>query len=308
EKQNLFISIILFFLFFSVIFCSWRIGQAGRILVVPMEGSHWVNMDIMIKALHSRGHHVDVVRTNKSWYIKDDAPHYKTITVSVAKTFHKDFLNPILKKVFAYRREKTSIMSFVNLLIEMFRTMFDMHGMMCKMATTMLEDKELMGDLRRKKYDLVLTDPVWGAGIILAHALELPLVYNVRWVTSGEGHLTITPSPLSYIPMTCSRVTDKMTFIQRVKNLFFYALYEIQDMLFICPQYQAVCDKFFGPNVKYTHLLQGADLWLMIVDFVFEFPRPTMPNVVYIGGFHCKPSKPLPEHLEKFVQNRCSFC
>uniref|UniRef100_A0A3P9JPQ3 UDP glucuronosyltransferase 5 family, polypeptide D1 n=1 Tax=Oryzias latipes TaxID=8090 RepID=A0A3P9JPQ3_ORYLA len=163
-----------------------------------------------------------------------------------------------------------------------------------------------MGDLRRKKYDLVLTDPVWGAGIILAHALELPLVYNVRWVTSGEGHLTITPSPLSYIPMTCSRLTDKMTFIERVKNLLFYVLWEIQDMLFICPQYQTVCDQFFGPDVKYTHLLQGADLWLMIVDFVFEFPRPTMPNVVYVGGFHCKPSKPLTEHLEKFKITRPS--
>uniref|UniRef100_A0A3P9LIZ5 UDP-glucuronosyltransferase n=1 Tax=Oryzias latipes TaxID=8090 RepID=A0A3P9LIZ5_ORYLA len=280
------------FLVFSLIFWSWRIGQAGRILIFPLEGSHWVNMDIMIKALHSRGHHIDVMRTNKSWYIKDDAPHYKTVTVSVAKTFDKDFINPILKKNFAIERGKTSIMSFISFQIELFRAMFDMHGMMCKMATTMLEDKELMGVLRRKKYDLVLTDPAWGAGIILAHALELPLVYNVRWVTSGEGHLTITPSPLSYIPMTGSGLTDKMTFIQRFKNLLFYALWQIQDMLF-----------FFGPNVKYTQLLQGADLWLMRVDFVFEFPRPTMPNVVYVGGFHCKPSKPLPEHLEEFVQS-----
>ncbi|XP_036067060.1 UDP-glucuronosyltransferase 2C1-like [Oryzias melastigma] len=291
------------FLFFSVIFWSWRLGQAGRILIVPLEGSHWVNMDIMIKALHSQGHYIDVVRTNKSWYIKDDAPHYKTVTVSVAKTFDKDFINPILKKIFAIERGTMSVMSFVNLQLEMFRSMFDMHGMMCKMATTMLEDQELMEDLRRKNYDLVLTDPAWGAGIILAHALKLPLVYNVRWVTSGEGHLTIAPSPLSYIPMTGSGLTDKMTFIQRVKNILFYAIWEIQDMLFIRPQYQTVCDQFFGPEVKYTHLLQGADLWLMRVDFVFEFPRPTMPNVVYVGGFHCKPSKPLPEHLEEFVQS-----
>ncbi|XP_056880642.1 UDP-glucuronosyltransferase 2A2-like [Takifugu flavidus] len=41
----------------------------------------------------------------------------------------------------------------------------------------------------------------------------------------------------------------------------------------------------------------------MRVDFVFEYPRPTMPNVVYIGGFQCKPAKPLPEHLEEFVQS-----
>lgn len=47
-------------------------------------------------------------------------------------------------------------------------------------------------------------------------------------------------------------------------------------------------------------LVQKADLWLMRVDFTFEFPRPTMPNVVYIGGFQGKPSKPLPS---EFVQS-----
>ncbi|KAJ3593694.1 hypothetical protein NHX12_006028 [Muraenolepis orangiensis] len=46
-----------------------------------------------------------------------------------------------------------------------------------------------------------------------------------------------------------------------------------------------------------------ADLWLMRIDFVFEFPRPTMPNVIYMGGVQCKPAKPLPPHLEDFVQS-----
>ncbi|XP_055010814.1 UDP-glucuronosyltransferase 2A1-like [Boleophthalmus pectinirostris] len=43
----------------------------------------------------------------------------------------------------------------------------------------------------------------------------------------------------------------------------------------------------------------GADIWLMRVDFVFEFPRPTMPNMVYMGGFQCKPAKPLPKVIWK---------
>ncbi|CAG03163.1 unnamed protein product [Tetraodon nigroviridis] len=53
----------------------------------------------------------------------------------------------------------------------------------------------------------------------------------------------------------------------------------------------------------FTKVCKTADLWLMRVDFVFEFPRPTMPNVVYMGGFQCKPAKPLPEHLEEFAQS-----
>ncbi|KAM9408315.1 UDP-glucuronosyltransferase 2A1-like [Pholidichthys leucotaenia] len=284
-------------------FLTWRVGKGGTILIVPLEGSHWVNMDIMIKALHSRGHSVDVVRTNKSWYIKDDSLHYKTVTVPVSETFNQDFVNPIIRKVVNTERGKSMITSFMRLQLEMFTAMFDIHGMMCNMATTMFEDKEMMAKLQARRYDMVLTDPAWGAGILLSYALKVPLVYNVRWVTSGEGHLELPPSPLSYIPMTGSRLSDKMTFMERVKNHIFYIIWQFQDTFLIRPQYQAVCDKFFGPKVRYKDLLQGADLWLMRVDFVFEFPRPTMPNIIYIGCFQCQPSKPLPEHLEEFVQS-----
>ncbi|XP_034076731.1 UDP-glucuronosyltransferase 2C1-like [Gymnodraco acuticeps] len=290
-------------LLLSFVCLSWRMCHGGKILILPLEGSHWVNMDIMIEALHSRGHSVDVVWTNKSWYIQDDSPHFNTITVPVTEAFNNDFINEILKKIFAIEREESSVLSFASLQAEMFAAMFNMHRIMCKMATGMFKDKDLMNSLKESKYDLVLTDPAWGAGILLAHALKLPLVYNVRWITSGEGHRAIAPSPLSYVPLTGSGLSDKMTFFQRVKNFLFSLIWQAQDAFFIRPQYQAVCDKFFDPDVRYNDLLQGADLWLMRVDFVFEFPRPTMPNVVYIGGFQCKPAKPLPEHLEEFVQS-----
>ncbi|XP_039468426.1 UDP-glucuronosyltransferase 2C1-like isoform X2 [Oreochromis aureus] len=287
----------------TTVILLWRVGCGGKILIVPFEGSHWVNMDIMIKALHARGHSVDVVRTNQSWYIKDDFPHYKPITVPVVEVFNQDFLNLILKRVFSIERGGSSVFSFLSLQVEMFNAMYDMHGIICKMATVMLEDENLMNNLKVRKYDLVLTDPAWGAGILIAHVLKLPLIYNVRFATSGEGHLAIAPSPLSYIPVTGSGLTDSMTFIQRVKNLICYVIWQAQDIFLIRPQYQAVCNKFFGSDVTYSGLLHSADLWLMRVDFVFEFPRPTMPNVIYIGGFQCKPSEPLPEHLEDFVQS-----
>ncbi|KAM9765654.1 UDP-glucuronosyltransferase 2A1-like [Menidia menidia] len=290
-------------LILTAISLSMGSAHGGRILIVPLEGSHWVNMDIMIRALHLRGHLIDVVRTNQSWYIQEDSPHYKVITIPVVRAFDHHFIDPILKKIIAIERGESPVMSFVSLQVEMFKAMFDIHGMMCTMASTMFEDKQLMNRLRANNYDMVLTDPAWGAGIILAHALKLPLVYNVRWITSGEGHLAVAPSPLSYVPMTGSGFTDKMTFTQRVKNLLFYAIWEAQDAFLIRPQYQAVCDKFFGSGITYGELLRGVDLWLMRVDFVFEFPRPTMPNIIYVGGFQCKPSKTLPEHLEEFVQS-----
>uniref|UniRef100_A0A8C6V071 UDP-glucuronosyltransferase n=1 Tax=Neogobius melanostomus TaxID=47308 RepID=A0A8C6V071_9GOBI len=275
-----------FFIF--LISFLWNTCDCGKILVVPLEGSHWINMDIMIKALHSHGHSITVVRTTKSWYIQGNSEYYNLVTVNVEEAFDHEFMKLILEKIFALERRGGSFTTFAGLQLEMFTAMYNLHGIICKMARSMFTDEDLMKRLNETKYDLVLTDPAWGAGIMLAHFLKIPLVYNVRWITSGEGHLAIAPSPLSYIPMTGSGLSDKMDFLQR---------------FLIDPQYQAVCTEFFGAEIRYRHLLQGADIWLMRVDFVFEFPRPTMPNVVYMGGFQCKPAKPLPPHLENFVQS-----
>lgn len=43
-------------------FCSGRKGPG-----FPVDGSHWVNMNILIQVLHSGGHEVTVVRTASSW-------------------------------------------------------------------------------------------------------------------------------------------------------------------------------------------------------------------------------------------------
>nr|XP_046205446.1 UDP-glucuronosyltransferase 2B13-like [Oncorhynchus gorbuscha] len=296
------------YLLISLLVASWRIYDGGKILVFPLEGSHWVNMDILIKALHSQGHTITVVRTTQSWYIKEESLHYSSITIPVIDGVEfEQFVKPIIKNVIDLERGTSSVLNFIHLQIEMFSAMSKVHGLECDMATAVLKDKDLMNTLEENQYDLVLTDPAWGTGILVAHYLQLPLVYNVRWITSGEGHLAIAPSPMSYIPMTGSGLSHKMTFTERVKNMIFYLLWEVQYRLVIQPHYQAVCDEFFQPGVDFYELLQGADLWLMRVDFVFEFPRPTMPNVIYMAGFQCKPAKPLPQELEEFVQSSGNY-
>lgn len=166
-----------------------------------------------------------------------------------------------------------------------------------------LDDTNLVKSLIDSKYDLVLTDPAIAPGVVLAKYLKLPLVLNVRWATSGEGHYVIAPSPLSYVPVPGSGLTDKMNFFQRVKNLFFYSIILFQHTFLVGPSYDDLCNKYIEGGCDIISLLQEADIWLFRSDFVFEFPRPTMPNVIYIGGYQCKPPQPLPEDLEAFVQS-----
>ncbi|XP_034042471.1 UDP-glucuronosyltransferase 2C1-like isoform X2 [Thalassophryne amazonica] len=280
-----------------------RSCQGGNILVFPTEGSHWVNMEVLIKALHSRGHNITIVRSSKSWYIKENSLYYHTLTVKVDKSLGQEFISKIVIDVINFERGAMPLLQFLYMNFGMLSIFYEAHSLIAGYVSAILDDQALIRSMNDTKFDILITDPCWGGGTILAKHLDLPLVYNVRWLIGADAHFDIAPSPVSYITITGSGNTDKMTFLQRVKNMILYIITQAQNTFVIKLAYQKLCDKYLGPGIDFYQLMQAADLWLMRVDFVFEFPRPTMPNVVYMGGFHCKPPKPLPAHLEEFVQS-----
>nr|XP_061819536.1 UDP-glucuronosyltransferase 2A2-like [Nerophis lumbriciformis] len=260
-------------------------------------------MKVIIEKLQSRGHQVTVVRTNDSWYIKETSPLYTSITLEVDSGFSKDFITSFVDHLLSIHGEGNAAWTRFKLKMEQGEKASLLHEKTAKLLQSMFEKKNLVESLLRAKYDLVLTDPAVPGGVILAGYLKLPVVFNVRWTSHGEGHLAIAPSPLSYVPMTGTEFSDKMSFFQRVLNVLAFVFEDYQIAKYITPHYRGLIKKYLGPDVNYYSLFQEADLWLMRVDFVFEFPRPTMPNVIYIGGFQCQPAKPLPDHLEEFMQS-----
>ncbi|XP_067351500.1 UDP-glucuronosyltransferase 2C1-like isoform X1 [Channa argus] len=289
--------------FLLLLFLDPRVCKAGNILVMPTEGSHWINMDFLLQALHSRGHNVTIVLSNKSWYIKDNSSYYTAYTVQMDKYLDKVLNTKFFSDYFEFERGALPLSSFLHMTVGMFSLFIDVHRIVGEFVSAVLENQELMIKLNDSKFDLLLTDPCWGAGVILAKYLNLPLVYNVRWLIASEGHLAIAPSPISYIPITGSGNTDKMSFLQRVQNMVLHLITQSQNYLVGKLVYQPISDKYLGPNYDFNELILDAEIWLMRVDFAFEYPRPTMPNVVYMGGFQCTPAKPLPQDLEDFVQS-----
>ncbi|XP_014263630.2 UDP-glucuronosyltransferase 2A2 [Maylandia zebra] len=287
----------------AVLLCSTLLVNGGKVLVFPVDGSHWINMNIIIAELHSRGHEVTVVRPNDTWYIKSESPHYKTITINSSAGFDEERFGGFVMKTLIMRRQGASLWTRLSMEYDLVKEFYEMNKKVLEMVEGMFEDTKLMQSLRDAKYDLVLTDPTIGTGVLMAHRLGLPLVFNVRWTIQGEGHLAIAPSPLSYIPIPGSELTDKMTFIQRVQNMLYFFFTCFQIWYVTEPNYKPFVHRHFGSDVHYMELFQSADIWLMRNDFTFEFPRPTMPNVVYMSGFQCKPSKPLSKELEDFVQS-----
>ncbi|XP_054602306.1 UDP-glucuronosyltransferase 2B15 [Nothobranchius furzeri] len=293
-----------FLLLFSLAFLPR--GDGGKVLVFPVDGSHWINMNILVEAMHSQGHQVTVLRTSTSWYVSEFSPYYTSITIFQDKPQHlesQDSMTEFLNRALEIRRNRGSFWGFFDFYKNFFELFGENHKDVAKLIISIFENKTLLRKLNESGYDIVLTDPVFPGGVLLAHYLKLPLVLNVRWIISGEAHFAFAPSPLSYIPVVFSQLSDQMSFIQRVHNMIHYGMLVYMYHYVSNPPYQAVCDEYLGKNVSIMSLMQAADLWLMRVDFTFEFPRPTMPNVVYIGGFQGKPSKPLPLELEEFVQS-----
>ncbi|XP_071760073.1 UDP glucuronosyltransferase 5 family, polypeptide D1 [Centroberyx gerrardi] len=259
-------------------------------------------MKILIEELHARGHSITVIRASNSWYITEESPLYTSINIPQEIAFD-NFFDVYLKKHMKAQREQASALTFFKLTKDFLSMISEAHSLSCDMLAQILDDENMVKNLMDSQYDMVLTDPAIAGGVVLAKYLKLPLVLNVRWITSGEGHFAIAPSPLSYVPVPGSGFTDKMNFIQRVQNVLFHSIIVFQQKFMVGPSYDAICDKYFEGGCDIVSLIQETDIWLFRSDFVFDFPRPTMPNVVYMGGFQCNPAQPLPTDLEEFVQS-----
>ncbi|ELR56912.1 UDP-glucuronosyltransferase 1-3, partial [Bos mutus] len=139
----------------------------------------------------------------------------------------------------------------------------------------------------------VLTDPVHPCGAVLAKYLSIPSVFFLRQIPCDldvEG--TACPNPFSYVPRLLTRNPDHMTFFQRVKNM----LYPL-GLKYICQvsltPYERMASELLQREVSLVEILASGSVWLFRGDFVMDYPRPIMPNMVFIGGINCANKKPL---------------
>uniref|UniRef100_A0A665TJ62 Uncharacterized protein n=1 Tax=Echeneis naucrates TaxID=173247 RepID=A0A665TJ62_ECHNA len=216
-------SALKFMLLFSTTLSSSCDG--GKVLIYPVDGSHWLNMKILVEAFHSQDHQITVLRSSTSWYISETSPHYTSITVAQEQSQNiesQDLMSVSLKRSLQIHQNKGSIWAFLEFYWNLFSMVRDNHQTVANLVITVFENKALIQELRKTGYDLFLADPSFPGGVLLAHYLRLPLVFNVRWLFNGEAHFSIAPSPLSYIPEFAPEYSDKMDMFQRFNNIIYH--------------------------------------------------------------------------------------
>ncbi|PKU28148.1 udp-glucuronosyltransferase 1- hypothetical protein [Limosa lapponica baueri] len=275
-----------------VLFLSfWSLAEGGKLLVVPQDGSHWLSMRVVLEELWERGHEIVAVIPEATLLMKSSQSFtIKTYSVPYTQEFVDRFYHSIGEKSF----DNLSFLEKVTILV---RNISDLTSMFSSACRHLLYNEELMNYLHDSKFDAIMVDPVLPCGPIVAEHLSLPSVYFMRGLPCTLDYkATQCPSPFSYVPRTFMATSDHMTFTERVKNLLVGFAEPLSCYLFYA-KFENLASEFLRREVTILELFSKASIWLMRYDFVFEYPRPIMPNMVYIGGINCKEKKPLSKYL-----------
>ncbi|XP_069321921.1 UDP-glucuronosyltransferase 1A7-like [Eulemur rufifrons] len=264
------------------------LAQAGKLLVVPMDGSHWFTMRLVVEKLIQKGHELVVVVPDVSWHLGQSM----NFTVKTYKTSHtlEDLNHHFI--IFSNVHWKTRMHSLVPLSWRSSMSVFDLYFSRCR---SLFNDKKLVEYLKESSFDAVFLDPFDLCGLIVAKYFSLPSVVFSRGVFCHYLEEAVQcPAPLSYVPRMLLGYSDAMTFKERVRNHIFH----LEEHLF-CPNFYKtgleIASEILQTPVTAYDLFSHTSIWLLRTDFVLDYPRPVMPNMIFIGGINCKQGKPLPE-------------
>ncbi|KAM9398425.1 2-hydroxyacylsphingosine 1-beta-galactosyltransferase [Salvelinus alpinus] len=263
---------------------------SSRIIVVPpiMFESHLYIFKTLATELHLQGHDTSFLLSEGRQV--PPSPHYtfQRYPGIFNSSTADSFLQSKVSNIFSGR--------FTAL------ELFDILDHYAQNCDAVVGNKEVMTQLKDAKFDLLLVDPNEMCGFVIAHILGVPYaVFSTGlWYPAEVG----APAPLSYVPEFNSLLTDQMSLVQRITNTAVYLVSRFGVQYLVLPKYERIMRKHgVEPRVAMQDLVQGSRLWMLSTDLALEFPRPTLPHVVYVGGILTKPASPLPQDFESWVND-----
>ncbi|CAO2639486.1 UDP-glucuronosyltransferase 2A2 [Lemmus lemmus] len=262
-----------------------------------MEGSHWLNIKIIIDELIRKEHNVTVLVASGALYITPSTSPSLTFEIYPV-SFRKEKIETLWLD---HRPTPLTMWTFYKELGKLFEAFYQVNIQVCD---GVLNNPTLMSRLQNRGFDVLIADPVTICGDLVALKLGIPFVYTLRYSPAFtiERHCGKIPAPISYVPAALSELTDRMSFRERVKNSISYLL---QDYIFqsYWGRWDSYYSRVLGRPTTLCETMGKAEIWLMRTYWDFEFPRPYLPNFEFVGGLHCKPARRLPKEMEEFVQS-----
>ncbi|XP_066485450.1 UDP-glucuronosyltransferase 1A1-like [Tiliqua scincoides] len=252
-------------------------------------------MRLIVEHLQQKGHEIVVVAPSVNLLMTPSARYtVKTFTVPYTEDYVRGQIKNLGKKIFAHQ-------PFLAKMTEMIGRIRNIRALLFTNCKQLLYNKELITYLEKNTFDVVFVNPVTPCGQIVADYLSIPSVYYLRGIPCGlDFQATQCPNPPSYTPRFFTGNTDHMAFNQRVRNFLVGALEFIICYILYSP-YKDLSKEFLHRELTVPELYSHASIWLLRYDFIFEYPRPIMPNMVFIGGLNCENKNLLTQEFEAIV-------
>ncbi|XP_043930980.1 UDP-glucuronosyltransferase 1A1-like isoform X2 [Protopterus annectens] len=269
--------------------------KCEHLLVVPFDGSHWISTRPLIERLGQKGHNITVLMPEANLRM-EESQHYTSRLFPVP--FSKMDLDMIQKSLSSSIFSQQPLTEKIMQKLERF---WNISRIMLSTCESLLFNRSLIQYLKREGFHAVLVDPLQPCGAIVAEYLSVPAVNVLYGIPCGlDVWATQCPNPPSYVPSLMTTYSDYMTFSQRLKNLLVRTVEVIFCNVLYSP-YSKLATEFLGQDVTILEVLSHASVWLMKFDFLLQFPRPLMPNMILIGGINCNQPKTISQEFEEYV-------
>ncbi|KAG7477150.1 hypothetical protein MATL_G00091070 [Megalops atlanticus] len=288
----------------ALVLCLTQGASSGKVLLWPGEYSHWLNMKNIVEVLTAKGHEITVIIHSATPTIKSNQfPNCSFEVIPVP--FTKQEVHDLMDKLLYYWMYDMPHNSFIQTFLkfkDMTDKMVEQNKAFCQ---ALFSNKDLLEKLKKTEYDVLLTDPMFACGELLADILGVPFLISLRFsfASTMERQCGQMPAPPSYVPGVGIQYTDNMDFTQRLKNTLHYLFHDVVFNVFASTKWDSFFTEIRGKPTTFCETMGKADIWLIRTYWDFEYPRPFPPNFKFVGGLHCKPAKPLPEDIEEFVHS-----
>ncbi|XP_062925310.1 UDP-glucuronosyltransferase 2A1-like [Mobula hypostoma] len=291
------LGLLFVFLFF------YQRAAPENILIWSAEGSHWINAKSIINELIARGHNVTVVVNSAAHFVNYTEPspvQFEVFEVPFTIVDNDAIFNDVVE----FWINEKPFLSHWGAYRKFSKIMENAMKIMREICDGVLKNDKLLERLRESAFKVLFSDPVFYCGDLLAVKLGIPFIFSLRYSPGfvAERLCGQLPVPPSYVPTSLSEFSDKMSFPERVQNVFYTFMYQwiVEE---IWSHWNSYYSEVLGEPTTLCETMGKADIWLIRTYWDFEFPRPLLPNFVFVGGLHCRPANPLPQEMEEFVQS-----
>ncbi|KAF7660830.1 hypothetical protein LDENG_00274510 [Lucifuga dentata] len=291
---------------FSVL--TLPVFQSAKILTVCLiGGSHYLLLDEISHNFHRHGHEVRMLLqlgnpliTGFSYAGRADS--YQTTIWSVGEQYIREYNGWFLEQQTQFLLG--SLFASPPFLRDNFSNFLNFMGHLSYQCDKLLGDEDILAFLQKQHYDIAILDAFNPCSFLLALRLGVPYVAFYPGTLNGPLSVAL-PSPVSYVPVFNSQLSDNMDLWSRTKNLFYSFLTPIGQEL-VWSRFREVAEHHLesgSPPVGLKELYQRAELWAFNNDFSLEFPQPLMPYTVLVGGLLNKPANRLDQDLEMWISD-----